>query len=163
MTFAEELTAAMTARSINSADLARRTGLQDDGISKLKRGLRLPTFATADRLAEALEWPDLLHVLERERRRRCVVCRRKFVTLAKFPGRVRFCSQTCQITDHQRRRTGRKHDVTRARLDSALSAVAAFCGGCAGWERVCRDADCQLRGLSPLPFVPLHTIRSKAA
>jgi Helix-turn-helix domain len=148
-----ELRKALAARGRTTADVARGTGLQHDGIGKIIRGLRYPTLATLERIAAYLDWPELLALAEEGRRRTCIVDGRQFVTRAKAPEKSRFCGSRCQTTYFERARRGRSHDITAARLKEAHAAIATFCFSCEPVERMCRDARCPLRDLSPLPLI----------
>lgn len=157
-----EVRKALNERDMTIAELASKTGLQDDGIGKIVRGLRLPMLTTVQLMAEALEWPKLLVIAEEQRRRKCLVCGKQFVSRAKYPERTRFCGSRCQTTFFQRERRGRQHDIAAARLRSVQQAVADFCRSCEP-DGLCRDSVCPLRNVSPLPFVPLTVTRKVAA
>ncbi len=51
---------------------------------------------------------------------------------------------------------GRRERI-RLRLDEHITAVEAFCGSCEP-EGVCRNAECPLRNVSPLPYSPMRDV-----
>jgi transcriptional regulator with XRE-family HTH domain len=56
-TFAARLGAARLGAGVSWGELARRAGLSRDGVRRLARGEREPTFVNACRLADALGVP----------------------------------------------------------------------------------------------------------
>ena len=53
--------------------------------------------------------------------------------------------------------------VAIGRLGEYQESVAAFCRSCEPVTRVCRDATCELRGVSPLPLIALSSVTRRSA
>lgn len=64
-----------------------------------------------------------------------------------------FCSDRCRTMANRR---------PDKRRDERQDAIDAFCASCEP-EGLCRTAECELRGFSPLPFVPMHEVGRKSA
>ena len=162
MTFSQELTLALRNRRLTHAAVAERAGLHVQTVSNLARGRNEPTMPTAAALAEALDWPALAVVTEQARRRRCLVCQARFVTMHLSSTKRVYCGHKCQQADHlrkQRVRRAQPYRVAAKRLASAQKAIEAFCLTCEPVDRVCRDNTCPLREFSPLAFVPMASLR----
>lgn len=160
--FASALIEAMTARDINMRQLAARTGINVQTISNLRRGLNTPRPHTASALADALNWDSLAQMVMRDRSRTCRICRRTFITQHTDPNRMKWCSRKCQQVSWRRdapKGDGRKRreyeKKTTMLLRDHQAAIEAFCRSCSPVDFICRDSGCELRGLSPLPFVTL--------
>lgn len=159
MSFAAALRHAMTTRKTTITQLAARTSLNPQTISNLRRGIGQPQVATAATLAEALHWDDLAQIAHRNRSRQCNLCRRTYVSQHTDPERRRFCSHKCQqvawnrnATLGRERRRGRYEKKTTMLLREHQQAIEAFCRACEPVDFICRDAECPLRGVSPLPL-----------
>lgn len=96
---------------------------------------------------------------------------RGFTTRHTSLRRAIYCSERCTQVAWTRKNS-EKRASQRARytkkqgflLREHQDAVAAHCRDCEPLG-LCRDAECHLRGVSPLPFVPLSAVstRRKAA
>lgn len=154
MTFGAELQRAMTSRDVTAAAVSRATGIHPSTLSSLRTDRDVASVRTATRLAEALDWPDLVTIAVREHRSTCGVCGK--VVVSRTPGRLRkTCSGNCQRVAYNRRQAARRREsiaVARHRLTEYQQVVTAFCRACEP-EGLCRLARCELRSVSPLPLV----------
>lgn len=151
--FGRHLATALAKRRMPKRELAREAGVTRSAIRNYLAGLNLPTFQTAERIAEALDWPGLMEVLARTREYVCPIDKRRFV----FNGQSRrtYCSPECQhVAEKQRsgRKTRQAADGAIRRLQLVQGAVDAMCRSCEPEGR-CRTGDCPLRAVSPLPLV----------
>jgi transcriptional regulator with XRE-family HTH domain len=169
-TFALELARAIEARANPSlVALAAEAGLSAQTISNLRRARNQPSIRAAAALADVLDWPKLLTVAERARRRPCRVCGQEYVTIHNSQTRRVYCGHRCQQVHWNRQaalgRQRKRRKVEKAasfRLQAAQKAVAAFCRSCQ-WDGVCRDDSCELRPVSPLPFIALSSVKKREA
>lgn len=84
----------MTERRIGTKTLAPQCHVAPSAIGLYRAGRNLPTMETADRLAQALDWPTLRDLAQNGRRSTCVLCGRGIVTEG---GRPRlYCGPECQ-------------------------------------------------------------------
>lgn len=84
----------MTQRRIGTKTLAPQCHVVPSAIGLYRAGRNLPTMETADRLAQALDWPPLRELAKAGRRSLCVLCGREVVTEG---GRPRlYCGPECQ-------------------------------------------------------------------
>ena len=157
--FATELGKALEHNDMNVPELAVHCGVSSNAIYLWLRGIRRPTMAAAARAAEILNWPRLVTVSAKDRRRRCIVCNRQYVSLAKNPSHGRFCGTKCQQTWHARQQRGNRESIAFARLREHQAAVEAMCRSCEPADLICRNNGCPLRGVSPLPFIPIAEVR----
>lgn len=146
--FPDVLRGALDQHQITAAQLARASGVSQASVSNYLTGKSVPSVRYLDRLADVLPAVDL-HASARVRRR-CQVraCRRLYY--ASRPQQ-RYCSLRCngRASDLRRQRT--RHQRAGGRLATALDAIAAMCFECEP-KRVCHQADCPLRSLSPIPL-----------
>jgi transcriptional regulator with XRE-family HTH domain len=145
--FADALRASMKARGISTNQLAKAIGTSGSAVHQTMRGAHLPTLRTANRLAEALADPELFSLMVTIRTIECAICRRTFVAEAR---RI-YCTVECRLL------AAKGVSVTPA-ADQRQLAIEAFCRECEP-EGACRDGSCVLRAFSPLPLVPLETVR----
>lgn len=157
--FAVELQKAMDARGLRQVDVIR-LGFGRSTLANVRRG-SIPSQDVAVRLSEVLYWPNLARLAALARTGSCALCGATFVKDAHAPNKA-YCKPGCARAAHARRMRDRSRTntltetrLTRKRLDDIRAAVAAFCGTCTAGEQVCRTEDCELRAVSPLPFVPL--------
>lgn len=88
--FTVELRAAMLRRGVTGVRLSAVSGVDKALISKYRCGARRrPSLDVASRLADALAWPRLLDVAEREQQSACHVGRRPLTELRQR----RYCSR----------------------------------------------------------------------
>lgn len=155
---AAELRRALAARGMSGKALGDAIGMSHSTVYDILRNDRVPTVQTAALMADALGWPNLVNIARRDRTKTCEVCGTSFVDAGRN-GVARCCGPTCQGTRYQRRVRGSivadnlrgRAEVAENRLDLHRRAVAAFCAGCEP-ESFCRDAECSLRPVSPLPL-----------
>ena len=155
--FAEILRAAMTARGVTVKALATEIGIQPPALSRIRFGHNSPSYATAIRLAEALDSRELRTIAAKLHRRRCAVCYRRFIDRTDNGGRT-YCSRRCLTTAATRRsrqsRANRLHMEAR-RWREATKAIAVFCKACE-WDGECKTPTCELRPFSPLPLIQVQ-------
>jgi transcriptional regulator with XRE-family HTH domain len=152
--FGERLRAAMARRGLGKQRLARASGVPYSMIGNYRRGLNLPTTATATKLADALEDEGLVDVVVRARTRICPIDQRRFTCAGKAPRT--YCSVECRrVAAKWRHGTPPQLSALWAteRLATFVGAVDSMCRTCEPAGE-CRTLDCPLRAVSPLPFVP---------
>ena len=165
MTFAEALRKTMAAGHVRVYELADRTGLDRQTIGSLRSGHHNPKPSTASRIAEALNEPELLAIVMRDRVRTCALCGNGFTTIHNVITRRIYCSEKCAQSAGNRRRIVKRHSdfrTERHRLSEYQEAIEDFCHSCEPVDLICRDDTCHLRPVSPLPFIPMHQIRRAA-
>lgn len=144
---------AMTRRAMTGVTLGSMTGISAPDISEARHGGSLPSLPRAGLLADALDWPGLVELMVELRTSACTVCGATFVDGTNALRQL-YCTPACGITIQNRKRRDSRGDagiLERNRLATLQQAVAAYCRGCepAG---LCRDAECPLRPVSPLPL-----------
>jgi hypothetical protein len=170
--FAAQLNMALTHRKARPYHVYRAIG---GGFSSYtfyswRTGTAIPTMEKAIKLAEFLDWPSLLQITREARTGTCQRrgCGKAFTTEG---GKTRiYCSPRCRQLAHEydqryahakRKKLGedqaeqlrlaREHQAAEAELSEHRAAVAAFCHWCEP-ENVCRNPQCALRPVSPLPL-----------
>lgn len=155
--FARELERVMRHRDVGTRPVAEALGASRTTIMYWRTGRVLPRLATAARLAQVLDAPRLLELAGELRRKRCPVDDVEFVDDTGSDNRI-YCSTSC-LRVGQKAKAGRPVRETAVRAERALArhraAVAAMCAGCEP-EGACRDAECALRPVSPLPLLELR-------
>lgn len=172
--FGDELVRALRARDIPLTGVAQAIGIGHTAIDHYRAGSLLPKTATALALAEVLDWPRLGEIVVAARTFVCdrPGCRRRYVH--EGGSRRRYCTPSCRtqaavqrVASRRLRQAGQTDDgrhraAAVARLRSAAriaderarvaeAAIAAMCRDCEP-QGLCRQADCSLRALSPLPL-----------
>ena len=165
-TFHSELRRAVTHRGATRTDLCRITGACSTLAKRWMEGNVYPDHRTVVQLADALDWPGLVSISVADRTGRCEACDGPaFATRGGHPPR--FCGARCRRRHADRRKHGRvltqDRKILRYRLEEHVEAVKAYCDACTGAEHICRDAECPLRPVSPLPWIPLASFRRRAA
>jgi transcriptional regulator with XRE-family HTH domain len=162
--FGSELRRVMTRDHVQVKELARVLGVDKSMVSEYRTGRHLPRVAQAQRIADALMSPHLVEMVIQLRTMTCAECDRSFVRDQRGGNIRRFCSKGCADRNKKRiesvnakRRTGRRYDAHKRRADKLQAAVDAMCRSCAGLAG-CPDGDCDLRSVSPLPFVPVEDV-----
>lgn len=174
--FGDEMVKACRARGVTLNELARSVGIGHTALDHYRTGAILPKTVTALAIAAALDWPKLARLIREAREFTCVRpgCGQTFRNDGGSPKK--FCGPDCaRIVSNQRQASrrlrragqgvdeGRQRAAAMARLRSAvriadertagvMAAVAAFCAGCEP-EGMCREPECALRGVSPLPLL----------
>lgn len=152
--FGRELERAMKARDVGTRVVAEALGTSRTSVMYWRTGRILPRIETAQALAEALDTERLVTVCIEMRTKTCAVDGVAFVDDTGSDNRT-YCSSSCQRVG-RKRTAGRDVRASAVRAERALArhraAVEAFCRGCSpeGW---CPAAECELRGVSPLPLV----------
>jgi DNA-binding XRE family transcriptional regulator len=151
--FGRELERAMKAREVGRRAVAQAVHASDTSVMYWRTGRILPRIVTAEKLAEALEWPRLAALAAELRRKTCLVCGTEFVDDSGSDNR-RYCTLSCRSvrgkslvgTDRRTRAA-----MAERRLLAHQRAVAAYCAGCEPSGR-CMTPGCALRPVSPLPL-----------
>lgn len=164
--FSTQLRHAMTRRGASRADIYRPLGACSTSVKQWLEGTVYPDHGTVVAIAEILSWPSLVEQSIRDRSGVCEGCGKP--TLATRGSKPpRYCGDRCirRLTDRQRRDAKRLQvvGVVARERDRLREAVAAFCSNCTLGDGICREEDCELRPVSPLPFVPLSAITRRAA
>lgn len=144
----------MKAQGVTCATLGAAVGVTADAISKWRRGHDTPRFTHMVDAAEFLMSPRLLKMAQHVHAASCRACGREFIKAA--PQHL-YCSPRCHGLFHQRRRLGRKADISKLRLRRLPIYEEAVDGVCRQWcpnDGYCPDATCPVQklGLSPLPL-----------
>ena len=171
--FGAELQRAMTARKLRPFHLFKRAGggFSHYSFDAWLHGRALPRLDRAIKLAEILDWPDLVTITREGRTGTCQRegCDRTFITET---GKSRmYCSPRCYKLVHEydlsfaharRKQIGGEEAELRlqaaegrAALDEVAElrgSVAAMCACCEP-EGYCRTPNCPLRVVSPLPLL----------
>lgn len=148
--FTEAFTTAVAKSGLNLTQLGVALGCTRQNVRELQRG-RIPGPNVASRLAEALDQPELLRLAIKARGIHCAVCGQPATALT---SRRRYCSDACWRIGYTlgRRAPSEVEMAILEELNGARSAIDAFCRSCEP-EGVCRQAECPLRMMSPLPLV----------
>lgn len=153
----------MTRRSMTVNELAARVRCQKATISDYRRGNSLPLVSRASDIAEALAAPRLLELCVELRTVKCEDCERTFVRNQRGGTQRRWCSYACK--DRYRKRvlytaerhwTGKRYDTWQRMARKLSEHVTAMCRSCEPGG-ICRQDDCALREVSPLPLVARRT------
>lgn len=150
--FGAELTKAMKARGVGQKTLGSQLGVASSNVASWRVGNNLPRLETAQRLASGLSAPILVEIVLQARTGVCEVDGRSFTN--QGGGAKRFCSQECRDVGAKLRSGGGVQGraiVAERRLRDHMVAVEAMCRGCEP-EGLCRDMECALRPVSPLPM-----------
>lgn len=165
-TFHAELRRAMTTRRATRTDLVKATGACSTLAKRWLEGRVWPDHPTVVTIADLLDWPGLVALSVEARTGTCEACDGPTFT-TRGSRKPRFCGARCRRRIADRRKHGRvlsqDRKILRYRLEEHVEAVAAYCDACTGAEHICRDGDCPLRRVSPLPWIPLASFRSRAA
>ncbi len=148
--FALELRTAMEKRDVTNRALSEAIGVSNAHIVRLRFGRSLPFLASAIKLADALDWPQLVDIVRKARAIQCVVCSRFVVTESTGSAR-RYCSPECRIVAVKSGRAGKPVTIVHAKLTMYAEAVDSFCLDC-NPTGLCHDGACPLRSESPLPL-----------
>lgn len=151
----EAVLRSMRERGMNDADVSRVSGVSHTTIATWRKGYKLANLHQGLDVATALNDDGLERLLWQLRTRACLSCGTPFVAI-RSPD-ARYCARSnCRAVKRQEARNARhmaeRREVQRAATQSLRliqKAVDAFCRGCEP-EGVCRDAECALRGFSPL-------------
>lgn len=163
--FPSAIRKAMADRGMRQVELARLMHVRPTTISEWCRGTRFPSMEQAAGLAEHLLSDELAAIIATGHTVACVVCDREVVQ-TKRTRHPRYCSAACKATHHDRVRrnsTAQEGLIAKRRLTMYQEAVAGYCRECTLGEGVCRDDGCDLRSVSPLPFVPISRLGRRAA
>lgn len=156
--FGQEMRKAMKQRRIGQRRLIQYVGTTRNVLRQYLMGYNLPRLDRAIKIAEALDAPILAEIARQGRTTICETCGKGFVNEGT---RRRYCSELCQKVAGKRNAGADSRiraDVAEHRLADSLKelerfkdAVAGMCADCEP-EGFCRNADCALRPISPLPL-----------
>ncbi len=138
---------ALLRRGMGTRALAAAIGVSAPAVRYWRRGEYLPSMEMAERLADVLGEPAILDAVRAARTGTCRLCGRG--RLIRISSRRYYCSDRC-------RRLAEK-GVTPKVPDERDVAIAHFCAQCEP-EGLCRDIDCPLRPVSPLPFARMSGV-----
>ena len=150
--FSVVLREAMKRHGIGQVPLAQQTGCAPSAVAAWRNGHNLPRLETALRLSTALGDERLASIVRDARTGACEVCSRPFLNEGGKPQR--YCSPDClKVAGAMRSgsRTRERAIVAERRTRRYTAAVDAYCAGCEP-EGLCRDVECALRPVSPLPL-----------
>jgi hypothetical protein len=125
----------MLARGVGAKRLSTAIGTGTSAVAVWRKGDNLPRTDTAQRLADALDWPKLLVIAREGRTGTCQQCGSVFVNEGGAPKR--FCSEECRtvntalrtppagraLADAVRGELARVHGTTQAVSRRALTAA----------------------------------------
>jgi transcriptional regulator with XRE-family HTH domain len=134
-------------RGLTNRRLAELIGVSETMVGFWTQGRYAPAIGKAERMAEVLDEPMILHLTKLATVGTCRVCLAPFFRRNDARGQITrraYCSQRCLRDYHKGVRAQDRHP--------AELAVAEFCRGCEP-EGFCRTEDCALRAFSPLPLV----------
>jgi transcriptional regulator with XRE-family HTH domain len=150
--FGSELRKAMKRTGVGQGHLAASLGIGESAIRNWLAGNNLPRLDSAQLLAAGLTAPILVDIVLEAREGACEGCGKRYVN--EGGGPKRFCSNECRdIAEKIRTAKGdtrSRATVAERRLRDHMAAVDAMCRGCEP-EGLCRDTECALRPVSPLP------------
>lgn len=150
--FGALLRVAMKRHGIGQIPLAKQTGCAPSAVAQWRNGHNLPRLETALRLAAALGDDRLAEIVRDARTAPCETCGKPFLNEGGSPKR--YCSTSClKVAAAMRsgRPTRERAIVAERRTRRYVAAVDAYCRGCEP-EGLCRDVECALRPVSPLPL-----------
>lgn len=165
LAFGHELRKAIRARDVTQRSIAQALGMQPNRLCDYMAGRVIPMMDRVIRLADVLMWPKLVTIAQSATVRVCELCGIDYYDAGQ-QRKSRWCGQSCRQTHHSRRMRGNSQvneRLARRRVARYAAAVTAFCGDCTAGEGLCRDDQCHLRAVSPLPFVPINGMKKGAA
>lgn len=155
--FSKELKKSLAAREMSQRDLADELGCGQPMIVRYVSGRTIPMLDRAKEMSEILANETLLLIAKEWAKRECVVCKTPFYT-ASLQMKAIYCSGNCKGIAFRQARKGQR-DLSRKfahdRLKLHIKAVRDFCTDCTAGDGICRDDECHLRGVSPMPFIPI--------
>jgi len=157
---------------LRPTELSRAAGISREHMQRMLRGEVAGSVDAWTKLCEALDRPGLMAHILPAFTRDCIVCTSPFVdSVMRREGSRRYrmtCSVRCGRTWARRmkkkdndRRSGRTITMLRHRLELYQERTVAFCKSCEPLG-VCRNDGCELREVSPLPFIPMSSATRRA-
>jgi hypothetical protein len=157
---------------LRPTELSRSAGIAREHMQRMLRGDVAGSVEAWTRLCEALDKPGLMAHILPAFTRDCIVCTSPFVdTIIRREGSRRYrmtCSVKCGATYSRRikkaqndRSAGRTLTMMRRKLEMYQEATVAFCKSCEPLG-VCRNDGCELREVSPLPYIPMSSATRRA-
>jgi transcriptional regulator with XRE-family HTH domain len=133
---------------LTTKQITNATGLGRSTIKRYNTGQSVPTPENAARLAEAFNSDNI--VIASHMERECISCHKRFTYSHRGSGK--YCSPRCR--NYFNKDAQKKNEFIRRgnELEIYHAAVDAFCRECVLAEMVCRDAECPLRPVSPIPL-----------
>jgi len=162
----------MKQQGISSRALAEQIGMTPEHLNRMLRQEIAGSFDAWVKVCEALYRGDILAHILPAYTRKCAICEAEFVdNVIRRENSRRYrmtCSDKCGRTwAHRVKKKGndargaRNLTNMRRRLVAHQDAVGAFCRSCEPLS-VCRDDECHLRTVSPLPFIPMSQATRRA-
>lgn len=148
--FTNEVRRAMAAKRVTGYALADALGVTQHQVNRWCHGQSIPLVKMATRIADALDAPMIVELVKQHRTYRCRTCKQPGITEGTGIRR-RYCSDTCRRIAKKLGKSGPPISAVGSRLRLYGEAVAEFCGEC-NPSGLCRDAECALRPVSPLPL-----------
>jgi len=162
--FGAEFRRAKKASGLTNQQISDVIGGNPNFITSYSRGYALPRLERAAQLAELLMAPAILERAKDYARRECAFCGAEFYDNGQ-QLKAQYCSNACRATLGSRRSREAdevKERFARSRLKVFQERVAAYCHECTAAEAICRDDECQLREVSPLPYIPMSSATRRA-
>lgn len=153
--FPDELTRALKRRRMSRTRLAAHVGASPRSVNDWLAGRRFPLVIQAERLAEALEAPQLATMILEAHRVACQICGKVTIKTNRGGNAQLYCSAECKLAANNRRKrnvTILDSHLTRHRLTKHQDAVDAMCRECTLGESLCHQWQCPLRCVSPIPL-----------
>jgi hypothetical protein len=162
-TFHVQLRSAMTRRNATRADVYHAVGTTSSSVKRWMDGTIYPDHDFVVAMAEFLHWPSLVAISIADRSGTCEACGKPTMG-TRGPTPPRYCSDRCirrtrDRASHDRKQV-QKAGLWKRRAEEAEEAIARMCRTCTLGEAICRDETCDLRDVSPLPFIPLSRVRA---
>lgn len=157
---------------VDLRDLVEASGISRDHLRKMIAGQVSGSLEAWTKVCDALDRPGLMAHIIPYFTRTCIVCTSPYVdSVIRNEGSSRYrrtCSTRCGDTYANRmwqarnnQRSANRMTVVRRRLELYQRLTVAFCKSCEPLG-VCRNDGCELRGVSPLPFIPMSAATKRA-
>lgn len=163
--FAVEFRKAIKARGLTHKEFAAQLGCAPNWLSRYSNAHSVPTMDRAIEIADLLMWPAIIDRVKDYASRNCELCGTPFLQVSQ-QLKKRFCTNACRATYHSRKMRGNdevKERFGRMRLRVYAERIAAYCKECTGSEGVCREPECELREVSPLPLATARFLDKRSA
>lgn len=159
--FSREMKRSMKETGIGNTELARQVGCGQPMMHRYVTGKTIPMLDRAKTLSELLANEKLLTIAQEWAQRTCATCGIKFYT-ANLQMKAKYCSVNCKsiaFRQQRRDRSAMSAKFALERVKTYQRLVGDFCGDCTAGDGICRDEECILRPVSPLPFIPITGYR----
>ena len=159
--FSREMKRSMKESGIGSTELARQVRCGQPMMHRYVTGKTIPMLDRAKILSELLANEKLLTIAKEWAKRTCAMCGIVFYT-ANLQMKAKYCSPNCKGIAYRKQRSARSALTAKFALERVKTyqrLVDEFCGDCTAGDGICRDDECILRPVSPLPFIPITGYR----